>query len=472
MATQAFADDYAATYAGHCCFVQLDPQFDTQVADIASVLARSLPDADRAAFTQQLVDQAKAAIPPTPEHAQTGDDDEDDEEPTRPVDTPETLAAKRQVVQSLVQQLAAAQKLDLQADREFEGLSNLALALVLSVFADQAELPQLVQQLAALYTSLPSSSAVPSNPARYTALSTLFNALPSPSPVGTPAKLATLETLVAFAAKNDDVAVLAPILSALPALLTTLELEAPQADATVLGLARALASNGAAKEARQAIDAYFASPLSKEAVAAADKSQLADLIVALSLAAPDVYDLTPLASLPAQPATTALSTVLAAVLAGDLAALSSAAVPEVAGVAQDADALARKVRLVKLAELCSTRVGEQVQYAEIAQVLELKAADEELGEEVETWVIDAIRASLLTGRLSQPTQSLSVTRALPPTLSSSSSAGLDTKHWKLIEERLEGWKVSLARVAESARKATQSQASAAGARERADKDEE
>lgn len=47
----------------------------------------------------------------------------------------------------------------------------------------------------------------------------------------------------------------------------------------------------------------------------------------------------------------------------------------------------------------------------------------------------AIRASLLTGRLSQPTQSLSITRALP--------RSFESKHWSTIEQRLQSWRKSL-----------------------------
>ncbi|GAA6033311.1 hypothetical protein JCM8097_006686 [Rhodosporidiobolus ruineniae] len=467
MASQAFNDEFTHSHGGSCFFVTVDPAFDDQasftpptklttdpahpqIAEAASVVARTRPEADRQQFTSSLVDQAKAALPPTPEP--TGAEDEDDE-PLKAKDTPETLGQKRDVVNSLLATLKQADggKVDFQSDREFEGWSNLVLSLVLSLVASQdADLSSAVDTLTSTYTAPHSSSspaAPPSLPARYTALTTLFNAL---STSAVDSKLAVLTRLVAFAAANDDVAVLAPVLSALPAVFAALAdgLSAQKRDATVLAIVRALVGRGAASEARKVAEAHL------RAVAAAgektpEQGQLADAVVALSLAAADVYDLSRLSSL--SPATASLGQLVAIFLNGDVAAFSSfdfgAVAEAVEGVSLDKDQLEKKLKLVKLAELCSERVGETVAYEEIREVLQLAKAGEDDGEEVETWVIDAIRASLLSGRLSQPTQSLSVTRALPPT--SSASGQLDAKYWHLIEQRLKGWKASLSRVAET-----------------------
>ncbi|KWU41568.1 hypothetical protein RHOSPDRAFT_36880 [Rhodotorula sp. JG-1b] len=125
----------------------------------------------------------------------------------------------------------------------------------------------------------------------------------------------------------------------------------------------------------------------------------------------------------------------------------------------DRDQLLKKQTLLRFARLCEDKgVGKSVRYDEIAKRLGLSASagagasggeeeDEEAGEEVETWVIDAIRASLVQGRLSQPTQSFLITRVAPLSFaSSSSSSSSSTSSWQVIQERLEGWKGALDRV--------------------------
>ncbi|GAA5854836.1 hypothetical protein JCM8547_004089 [Rhodosporidiobolus lusitaniae] len=467
MASTAFNDTFTHSHGGSCFFVSVDPAFDNQVNEAASVVARSLPEADRQQFVSSLVEQAKAALPPAPAPVESEDDDE---EPQKAVDTPETLAAKRAVLKSLLASLdpespdspSSKAQLAVQSDREFEGWSNLVLSLVLSL-SDESTLPLAVsvETLLVTYTSSSASpTSVPSLPARYTALATLFNSLPASVPLP---KLAVLQKLVQFASAHDDVAVLSPVLSSLPAIFAALQLDAQKTDETVLELVKALLQNGASKEARQVAEAHLSAPSSSAQQQSGEaRGELANTLVALSLAAGDVYDFSPLSSSSFAPSSPALQSLLSIFLSGDLSAFSqfqfSSVSSFVPGVELEKDQLEKKLKLVKLAELCSERVGEQVKYGEIRTVLGLSVGQEEAaeeGEEVETWVIDAIRASLLSGRLSQPTQTLSVTRALPPSASSAgtSGAGLDLKHWKLIEQRLEGWKKSLEKVGETTRRA-------------------
>lgn len=469
--------------------LRLTSTLSNQVSEAASLIARSLPADQRAEFTTSLVDSARAAIPPTPEA--NPDADEDDETP-KAVETPETLAAKKDVVQRLLDAFKENKAVSAQNDKEFEGWSNLVLSLVLS---SGVEVSSTVETLLAIYTSpSPSSTSAPTLSARYAALATLFNALPASS--ASASKLAVLHALVEFTTSNDDVAVLAPVLSSLPTIFAALPL-ASSSDDELVKIVKVLVASGNEKQARDVLESH-----------GAKTGSLADLQVALSLSASDVYDFSSLSGL--TPSSADVQTLLSIFLRGDVAAFSSAAVPaSVEGVELSKEQLERKLKLGKLAELCSERVGEQVAYDEVAKVLELSGGED--GEEVETWVIDgafspslsftpprrkltsslfpsivffavlllastspprgplvlppfrwslvttAIRASLLSARLHQPSLSLSVTRALPPSLSSSSSGEntMDVKHWKLIEQRLQGWKQSLERVEETTRRATQ-----------------
>ncbi|TKA53417.1 hypothetical protein B0A53_04403 [Rhodotorula sp. CCFEE 5036] len=149
--------------------------------------------------------------------------------------------------------------------------------------------------------------------------------------------------------------------------------------------------------------------------------------------------------------------------ASSTSAPASASAPRTASAAASAQLLrvdrahlVKKQNLLRFARLCEDKgVGKSVRYDEIAKRLGLSAKaggeeeEEEAGEEVETWVIDAIRASLVQGRLSQPTQSFLITRVAPLSFSassSSSSGSASSSSWQVIQERLEGWKGALDRV--------------------------
>lgn len=109
--------------------------------------------------------------------------------------------------------------------------------------------------------------------------------------------------------------------------------------------------------------------------------------------------------------------------------------------------LERKLRLLILGDLGSKNIGQDVPYAEIASALQINE------EEVDDWVIDGtgvsiqrapanfdvlvpvIRSRLLSGRLSQPHQTLHVTRAV--------SRSFGKEEWETIEKRLVTWKTGL-----------------------------
>ncbi|GAA5847799.1 hypothetical protein JCM9279_006639 [Rhodotorula babjevae] len=471
MASTAFTDDFTANHGGLCFFVDVDPAFDHQarprpshsVSEAATVLARSRPEGDRSAFIQDLVDQATAALPPAPEPAHRDDDDEEDEEePPKAQDTPESRQAKRQVVARLVQSLDG-HRLEASSDKEFEGLANLVLALVLSHYTPaDTEYPSLLSTLADALTTTASSSssstsststststkasAAPSLAARYASLATLFNALPTEGAADL--RLSLLLKLVAFAASNDDLSVVAPALAKLEHWLAEWNLGADKSDAAVRDVVAHLVAHGHAKQARELVASHLAAASNDAQSSVAP--ELAATLVALSLAAPDVYDfhaLTParlpaLASLPSS-----LSTLLSRFQQS-----SSSSSPSSSDIPQDAleavpavplskAQLEHKLRLVQLADLCAERVGQTVSYDEIAKAcgVEAQKGSEEESEEVEGWVIDAIRASLLLGRLSQPSRTLAVSRASPV-------QAFTPQHWATVQQRLEGWKVSLGRV--------------------------
>ncbi|GAA5910135.1 hypothetical protein JCM6882_006525 [Rhodosporidiobolus microsporus] len=164
----------------------------------------------------------------------------------------------------------------------------------------------------------------------------------------------TLTALTAFAASNDD-AVLAPTLTALPTVLASLApfLSAAEADTAVLEIASSLAAHGAQAEARNVLEAHLSGASAGEAEKGEQRGKLVDLLVALTLSAPDVYDLTPLSSPSITPASPALAALVDIFLRGDVGAFASASIPnvEVEGVELDRAQLEQKLCLVKLANL-------------------------------------------------------------------------------------------------------------------------
>ena len=116
--------------------------------------------------------------------------------------------------------------------------------------------------------------------------------------------------------------------------------------------------------------------------------------------------------------------------------------------------LERKIRLLTLASLGFQNVGRDLPYSTIAINLQIESSD------VETWAIDGkspqllvqslyslgmfhtivIRAGLLSGKLSQTTQTLHVTRSAARTFK--------REQWEALEKRLVAWKTGLTNVLE------------------------
>ncbi|GAA6061438.1 hypothetical protein JCM10212_002019 [Sporobolomyces blumeae] len=453
MATQtssiAFQDDFTHSHGGGCFFVAVDPNFPQDVSDAAQLIARSRPEGERQQFVSDLSSAANDAQPPAPAQPEReqGDDDEDMEvEAPKVEESEETRDKKRAVVRQVLESIRNTR---LEAtDKEFEGFANLVLSFVLSLYpVDHAEFASHVLTLADAVTWT-DRTANPSHSARYASLATVFNSLPS-SPSLHSLRLTVLLKLVSFAAQNDDFAVVAPVFSKFESYLVSWGFGPgtqgeEEGNAAVSQVVELLVAKGKLAEARTLLISHLSSPSAVEGQAATPSSSaahLASTLIALSLALPTVFDFAELTStrFPSleNPASSDLKSLLATFQSGDLDAFNSTSFPVNVsqGLVLEKEPLEKKFKLVKLAELCSERVGETVSYGEIAKALGLNVDGEDEGEEVETWVIDAIRASLLTGRLSQPTHSLSITRALP--------RSFEQKHWKTIESRLESWKRSI-----------------------------
>lgn len=441
----AFQDDFTHSHGGSCFFVAVDPNFPSDVAEAAQLVARSRPEAERQSFVSQLSSAAQEAQPAAPEVSE--EEQEGEEEVKKSEESEETREAKRKVVADL---LASIKETRLEAtDKEFEGFSNLVLSFILSLFpTDHSDFSSNILTLADAISFSADRTANPSLPTRYATLATLFNSLPSSSGPLNQLQLAILLKLISFAASNDDFAVILPAVNKLESYLLSWGFGPgtqgeEEGNAAVSQVVEVLVKKGKFAEARSLLVSHLSSPSAvegKSATPSSSASELASSLIALSLSLPDVYDFASLTTsrFPslASPSSSDLKQILEIFQQGDLSRFQSVSFPvSVASLTLEKEQLEKKLRLIKLAELCSERVGETVEYGEIAKALDLQTSGDEEGEQVETWVIDAIRASLLTGRLSQPTQSLSITRALP--------RSFESKHWSTIEQRLQSWRKSL-----------------------------
>jgi translation initiation factor 3 subunit M len=98
----------------------------------------------------------------------------------------------------------------------------------------------------------------------------------------------------------------------------------------------------------------------------------------------------------------------------------------------DKTQLERKIRLLTLASLGFQNIGKDVPYTTLASALHVDQS------EVERWVIDVIRAGLVSGKLSQSSKVFHITR--------STSRVFERDQWAGLEKRLVAWQSGLAAV--------------------------
>lgn len=96
----------------------------------------------------------------------------------------------------------------------------------------------------------------------------------------------------------------------------------------------------------------------------------------------------------------------------------------------DNSKLHRKMRLLTMASVCASQNStREVEYKHIAKALQIPV------EEVETWVIDVIRAGLVEGKLSQESKTFLVHKT--------TYRVFGEKQWRELATRIENWKVVL-----------------------------
>lgn len=445
----AFQDDFTQRH-GATFMILVEPIFADQVSEAASLLARSKADAERQDFLQQFVTAAQAI------ESALAELNVDGAEPSE-----EKLEEVREAQRTLVSDLlAAAEGSRLEAtDRELEGFSNLILSFVLNLFSvSNPAFSANILRLVSLVLTGADRPTLPSLSARYTALATLFNALPtsqSPDSSTESLRLNLLVQMIEFALANDDFAIVASPLASIHSWLIEWGFavgcaQEQYGNEAVASIAKALIAKSHSEPARQLVVTHISQSASGTSNSPDSLAALVTVLAVSTLAQPDVYDFGQLAALPSYASSAAgqLGELAAIMGRGDVAALDAFVAANGGLLSEhslEASALTYKLRLVALAELCSRRVGDSVPYAEVADVLKLpaEAAEKDEGEEVENWLIDAIRAGLVSGKLSQTTRSFRITQAAPREFTH--------EHWLQLQSGLQRWRSSIDDILESCR---------------------
>ncbi|ETS62476.1 hypothetical protein PaG_03098 [Moesziomyces aphidis] len=396
--------------------------FEEQIVEVSAFLSRSQAEASRNDFVQRFQQLALEAEPAAPAAA---------------ADAAEGAAAsssdpakKKQTVQQLVSEVKS---LGEGTDRELEGVYNLLASLITSTFGDDAA--QSAQLLSTLVGAVSKEGAAEKNNVRYRILSNLFNSLPASSAQ----RLGIFNALLALAAANDDLDYLTSSLTALPQWLSQWEVSEADKAACLESVAKAL--EGAEKEHGQTNKAYQFLLLHLRFISngadGADTKQAAERTVAAALRLPKLYEFEELMQIKAVLGLngTPVFELLKIFVGGnakDFAAWKQANGAELARLGLDHDQLVHKMRLLDLADLCALSVSSDVAYADIAKTLEVGA------DEVEVWVIDVIRAGLVSGKLSQVNEAFRVYK--------STHRQFGKAQWQQLEARLVQWHTSIANI--------------------------
>ncbi|KAK0206856.1 PCI domain-containing protein [Desarmillaria ectypa] len=314
------------------------------------------------------------------------------------------------------------------SDKEIEGFFNLLFSHLLSLYPyDSPKTREYITQLLGTVTSAPAQHTA----IKYRILSNLFNALPRTSPL----RYLVYNSLLDTALSNDGIEVLQLSKAEVEKWLSEWDISPEEKSTFLKSIVDACAKSGQPTMSYEYSLSYVRSfPATSDAAKAAALD-----VIATALRLPFTFDFDPLFKLDAVVAVKGhdLFSLLQVFLSGGLSEFKAWQQSH-SGVLEKFDLevtqLERKIRLLTLASLGFQRVGQNVPYSKIAETLQVDVS------EVEKWVIDVIRAGLLSGKLSQTTQSLHIMRSTARTF--------EREQWEVLEKRVLAWKAGLAGVLE------------------------
>ncbi|KAJ7228221.1 hypothetical protein GGX14DRAFT_412384 [Mycena pura] len=374
--------------------------FEEQIQELVNYIVRHRSEEERAAFIRPFQD----ALRTEPGKKPLGEDQE-----------------RRRKLFSMV--LAEVKTLGDGSEKEIEGFFNLINAHLLSLYSpDSLETKQYVSELIKTISSASSEQTL----IKYRLLSNLFNALPRNSSL----RLTVYTSLLEFAVANEELDALQLTRSDVEKWLLEWNISSEEKNAFLKTIATAYEKSGQPPTAYDYSLAYVRSlTLGSPATEAAAVD-----IIATALRLPFVFDFDPLFKLDAVVAVKdhELFALLQIFLNDGFAEFKSWEASHIGALEKyqlDSVQLGRKIRLLTLASLGFKNIGHDLSYDKVAEALQVPQP------EVEKWVIDVIRAGLLSGKLSQTSQRLHITRATARTF--------EREQWEALEKRLVAWKTGL-----------------------------
>lgn len=304
-------------------------------------------------------------------------------------------------------------------ERDFEPQYNLVLHILTFSSNLTAILPIVLKNL-----STPPSYA--NGPILSLAvLSNLFNILPISSPL----RYQVFLTILEVAAATNNFGLIVAQLKNLPTWLQEWNVDEQVSKDLYVKISGILTDSNDTKIAYQ----YLLSAVSSQS-SSSSPSTLALKLVQIALASESIFDFDDLFALEAVQAlkTSAadLYLLLENVATGNYKALKSVDDKLLAENKFDRVQLDRKARILTLSKTASQASQRTIPYTVFASAIEISI------DEIEVWIIDAIRAGLIEGRLSQMSQSFSVHRATPV-----GTFGIE--EWKVVDTKLASWKSGL-----------------------------
>ncbi|KIO12424.1 hypothetical protein M404DRAFT_123481 [Pisolithus tinctorius Marx 270] len=381
--------------------------FEEQIQELVEYATRGRPDDERASVLQSFKNIVGA---------------EGDEKPVE-IDTDH-----RQSVLKLV--LDNTKGVGEGTEQEIEGFFNLLFSHLLTLWPDSS--PEIRQHVASLLSVLSVSPSEQSS-IKYRVLSNLFNATPRTSALRPP----IYTTLLELAISNNQLDVVSFSKPDIERWLKEWSVSDEEKSQFLKFIVDILVQSGRPEKAYEYRLLYVHSlPPSSEL----RQSAAVDAIAA-ALRQPTVFDFEPLCKLEAVIAAKdhELFPLLQIFLNSGYPELTTWAdnntdVLDTYGKYLNRSELERKIRLLAFSSLAFDYIGRDLSYSQIASTLQVNSS------EVEKWSIDVIRAGLVSGKLSQATQTLHVVR--------SSARKFEREQWEALEKRLLSWKTGLASIIE------------------------
>ncbi|KAJ3749300.1 PCI domain-containing protein [Lentinula detonsa] len=359
--------------------------FEEQVQELVNYLVRTQSDEERA-----------ASIRPVQEALTTAEGQKSLSEDEQ----------RRQKIFSMI--ISAIKGLGRGQEKEIEGFFNLIYAHLFSLFSPSSpEAKQLTDTLLKVISSAPSDQTS----IKYRILSNLFDALPRNSSL----RLSVYNTILSIAVADNSI--------------------------NALHLLRSnVSSEDKSAFLQHIIDAYAKS---SQPCAAKDASIR---VIASALRIPSIFEFDTLFKLDAVVANKdhELFALLQVFLNDGLSEFKAWETSHPGALGQHVPMRQTTIQIsivhswnekfdfLPLASLGFKNIGTNLSYTKIAEAIQVDVS------EVEKWVIDVIRAGLLSGKLSQNTQTLHIIRPM--------ARSFEREQWQALEQRLLAWKSGLSSV--------------------------